>query len=318
MRQSIKTFAGKNILLIGDVMLDRYVYGSASRICPEAPVAIHLKESESVSLGGAGTVLRNLASLGANTKFLSVIGDDHAGHEVTRLVGEVPNTESYLITEAYRPTTVKTRFIAGHHQMARADEETCSPISDKTNQRLTIEMVRNISSCDIVILSDYGKGIFKTNIIQHITAAAKASGKSIIVDPKSDDFSLYSGATVITPNVPELNKATKNDCDTTDSVVRAATDLIRKYNISDMLVTRGKDGMTLVMGNGEVHNIPSAAKEVYDVTGAGDTVVAVLALAMASGLSLLDAAYIANVAAGMVVGKIGTATVTPKELEDAL
>ncbi len=315
---NIKSFAGKRILLIGDVMLDRYVYGSVSRISPEAPVPIHLKESESVSLGGAGTVLRNLSALGANTIFVSVTGDDASGHEVTRLVGEVPNTEAYILTEADRPTTVKTRFISGHHQVARADEETSDHISGKVTTAFAFEIARNMPHCDIVVLSDYGKGIFKPDVTKPIIEAAKACQKTVIVDPKSEDFSLYTGATVITPNIPELNKAVKDNCGDNEKVIQAATDLIRKFQIADVLVTRGKDGMTLVMGNGEIHNIPSAAKEVYDVTGAGDTVVAVLALGMASGLTLPESAYIANKAAGIVVGKVGTATVAPEDLSRAL
>lgn len=307
---NIESFAGKRILLIGDVMLDKYIYGSVNRISPEAPVPIHLKESESVSLGGAGTVLRNLSALGANITFISVIGDDPAGHEVTRLVGEVLNTEAYLFTEAGRPTTVKTRFISGHHQVARADEETNSAILEATAQQLLSGIESAIEACDIVILSDYGKGIFQKPFISKIIA----HGKTVIVDPKNEDFSLYTGATVITPNIPELNKAAKDNCNDNDKVISAALSLIKAFRITDMLVTRGKDGMTLVMGNGEVHNIPSAAKEVYDVTGAGDTVVAVLALGVASGLSLPNAAYIANAAAGIVVGKLGTATISPQEL----
>lgn len=303
-------------------MLDKYIYGRVDRISPEAPVPIHLYESESSDIGGAGTVLRNLASLGANTTFISVIGDDAAGNTITKLVGNVQNTENHLLTESGRPTTVKTRFISDHHQLARSDEETTRLIANKTIKDMNALVFSAMDNCDAVIISDYAKGVVtgkKSDNMNHWGAAQIIEGARYrnipcIVDPKSDDFSLYSGATVITPNIPELVKATKSECHDSEEIIMAAMGVIKTYRIDNVLVTRSRDGMTLVCNNEDVYNIPSAAKEVYDVTGAGDTVVAVLALGMASGLGLQDSSIIANAAAGLVVGKLGTATVTPEEL----
>lgn len=307
-------------------MLDRYVYGRVERISPEAPVPIHLKEKESSDIGGAGTVLRNLSDLGAYVYFFSVVGDDDAGHEITRLVGNIPNVEANIIVEVGRPTTVKTRFVCGHHQLARADEETCRLIASKTIKEMNSAIFFAMEKCDAVIVSDYAKGTVtgrKSDNMKHwgawsIIFAAKNKRIPCIVDPKSDDFSLYTHATVITPNIPELNKATRSECYETDEIISAAGDIIDQHQIENVLVTRSKDGMTLITNDNLIHNIPSTAKEVYDVTGAGDTAVAVLALGMASGLPLVESCRIANAAAGIVVGKLGTATVSPQELEDII
>jgi D-beta-D-heptose 7-phosphate kinase/D-beta-D-heptose 1-phosphate adenosyltransferase len=266
--------------------------------------------------------LRNLSDLGASVVFVSVIGDDAAGHEITKLVGSVRYAEPYLITENARPTTVKTRLVAGHHQLARFDDETCRLIASKTIKDMNAYILSAMKGCDVVVISDYAKGTLtgrKHDGMKHwgawvVIEAAKNLGIPCVVDPKSDDYSLYSGATVITPNINELKLASKMHCIDGEEIIFAATDLIEKYQIQNMLVTRSKDGMTLVMNEGEIYNIPSVAKEVYDVTGAGDTVVAVLALGVACGFSLHDASHIANVAAGIVVGKMGTATVTAEEL----
>lgn len=321
----IADFRNKKILLIGDVMLDRYIYGRCDRISPEAPVPVINIDGTNTSLGGAGTVLRNIADLGGNTIFVSIIGDDAAGHEVTKQVSKIKYTDANLFTEMGRPTTVKTRYVAGHYQVARADEETCRMVTQKTIAQMQGRIFDIIDSgVDAVIISDYakgsvtGKGQCDNWGAWKIIERAKTKNIPVVVDPKSDNFALYAGATIMTPNIPELNKAVKGDLHESEEIILAAVDLIEKYKIENMLVTRSKDGMTLVMGNGDVHSIPSKAKDVYDVTGAGDTAVSVLALGMAIGLPLPDAAYLANAAAGIVVGKLGTATVTPEELLAAI
>lgn len=324
MNHSISSFTGKRVLLIGDIMLDRYVYGKVDRISPEAPVPIHLYESESSDIGGAGTVLRNLSDLGAEIIFISVIGDDKHGDAITDLVGNIKNTEAYLITEYKRPTTVKTRFVCGHHQMARADNETSKVISNKTLNAVKASIDANIAKCDIVVISDYAKGVISSikapahDLAAYVIQSAAKHGISVVVDPKSNNFSIYRGAYVITPNIPELNRATNTECSNFDDIEIAARSLISSCGIDNILVTRSKDGMTLFGNSSPHHNIPSFAREVYDVTGAGDTAVAVLALGLASGMLITEASYLANVAAGIAVGKIGTATVSVKELECAL
>lgn len=295
--QAVIDFSGCKVLLIGDVMLDRYVYGTASRLSPEAPVAVLMGERVEQSLGGAGNVLRNLTALGAKVTFISVVGCDKEGHDITALVGEEPCLP-YLITAVERKTTVKTRHIAGHQQLTRVDWETSKSINLNNEQQIINEARRNMD-CDVVILSDYGKGIFSRDVTQGIIEVAQ--GKPIVVDPKNPDWSIYSGATVITPNEHEMYE----------------WDISSTFDGKYTLITQGKNGMTLDDGDSEIH-IPATAKQVYDVTGAGDTVVAVLALGVAKGMSMLDAAKLANAAAGVVVGKPGTATVSPAELQEAM
>lgn len=301
-------------------MLDRYVYGNVERISPEAPVPVLHASHEENRLGGAGTVIRNIASLEGEVVFISVIGNDNEGHKVTELVGAIPNITPYLITDNERITTIKIRHISGNHQVSRVDYETGIPISEKIAEKVISHVKSNIDECDAIALSDYGKGMLTRGLIVEIVKLAK--GRPIIVDPKSYDFTMYAGTTVLTPNLPELFKAALFSPDVPEAMkqskdVVALAKLLMKP-VSSMLATRGKDGMTVIDRDGVDRHIPATAKEVYDVTGAGDTVVAILSLGMASGLSLYDAAYIANAAAGIVVGKVGTATVSPEELSTAL
>lgn len=301
-------FSSKKILLIGDVMLDHYVYGSALRLSPEAPVPVLKVEREEFRIGGAGTVLRNLSSLGAKTTFISVIGDDLDGNKVTHLVGDVKNCTPYLIQEKGRLTTVKTRYIAGHHQISRVDKETTDFIHDRTIQLILSKIETDY---DAIIISDYAKGII-TPVCQEIIK--KAAGIPVIIDPKSTWFGLYSGAHIITPNLSELGAATDEPIKTTENINDRCRDMMANYNIKNILVTRGAEGMLLRRENGQSIVIPAVAKEVYDVTGAGDTVVAVLALAIASDMSLTAASMLANKAAGIVVGKMGSVAVGLEEL----
>lgn len=315
-----KKFEDCKILCIGDVMLDKYVYGYVERISPEAPVPIHCKEYEAIRIGGAGTVLRNITALRASAYFVSVIGADNESHQLTHILGNIPNTIPYLIVDQDRVTTCKTRFMAGTHQVSRADYETTHPISKRIEAQI-IDHVRNhMDECDAVTLSDYGKGIFSKSLVESIVECANAAHIPVIVDPKSPDFTTYDGATVITPNLSELFKAALFSSAVPDSMkqsrdVESIAPLLMGA-CKNILVTRSKDGMTLIDAQGQTHHIPAAAKEVYDVTGAGDTVVAVLALGMAAGLALPDVARLANKAAGIVVGKMGAATVSREELCD--
>lgn len=302
-------FASKRILLIGDVMLDHYVYGTAARLSPEAPVPVLKFEREDFRLGGAGTVLRNLDSLGAETTFVSVVGNDYSGNQIISLVGEVKNCIPYLIKEYKRPTTVKTRHIAGHNQIARIDNETTENISRRTIEQILSHV--NPHSYDAIIISDYGKGVVLPTCQEIIKSAGSIP---IIIDPKNEWFGLYSGATLITPNLPELINATHKEIKSEQDIINRCVELRNQYNIKNILVTRGADGMLLKTFDDNHFSIPAVAKEVYDVTGAGDTVVAVLALAASIGMSLIDAAKLANKAAGVVVGKVGSAAITMDEL----
>jgi D-beta-D-heptose 7-phosphate kinase/D-beta-D-heptose 1-phosphate adenosyltransferase len=306
------------VLCIGDVMLDRFVYGRVERISPEAPIPIFRVEREQSMLGGAGNVVRNLVSLGVQTHFLSVVGSDQAGNDVMRLVGGSPNLEPHLLVDRQRPTTIKTRFVADGHQMLRADTESTAPLSAETArdfERLVEEAVRD---CDIVVLSDYAKGVLGEVTTRAAIAAARKARKPVLVDPKGSNWSRYKGAALLTPNRHELAVASGSPAETLAEIERAARRQIRALGLDALLCTRGKDGMTLVRAKGRSVTLPALAREVFDVSGAGDTVIATFAAALAAGAEPGRAAMLSNVAAGIVVAKIGTAVVHPDELRHEL
>jgi D-beta-D-heptose 7-phosphate kinase/D-beta-D-heptose 1-phosphate adenosyltransferase len=306
------------VLCVGDAMLDRFVYGSVERISPEAPIPVLCIERETAMLGGAGNVVRNLVAVGAAPAFVSVVGDDAAGREVTRLVGEHGEIDPCIVVEPERQTTIKTRFFASHQQLLRADRESRSPISEAIRDQLLTRVERLLPKAGVMVLSDYGKGVLSTPIAAELIQRAKKAGKQVIVDPKGTDYSIYAGATVVTPNRKELHEATAMPVDSDEQVVAAARHLIDTCGFEAVLVTRSQDGMTLLRADGQVNHLPAEAREVFDVSGAGDTVVATLAAALASGATLPEAAHLANVAAGIVVGKVGTAVAYAEELVVAL
>lgn len=317
-RFDVACFRGRRILCVGDVMLDRYVHGSVDRVSPEAPVPVFKVEygKDESRLGGAGTVVRNIAALGGEAVFVTAVGADRDGDCILELIGKLNGVTPHVVPEKGRITTVKTRYISGNHQVSRTDCETNAPLHARTATRLLDAVNDAMPTCSAVTLSDYGKGVLTEEVIGAIIDIAKERNVPVVVDPKAHDLAVYAGATVLTPNLPELNRAALYARVTGDSVEETAWELMT--GVDNILVTRGKEGMTLVTRQGEVTHIPASAREVYDVTGAGDTVVAVLALGMAAGLPLAKAARVANAAAGVVVGKIGTATVSPEELKKVL
>ncbi len=305
------------VLCIGDVMLDRYVYGAVDRISPEAPVPVCRVEGEAVMLGGAGNVVRNLAALGAAVDFVSVVGDDAAGADVRRLLGELDSVGIDLIVDPSRPTTVKERIVAGPQQLLRVDRESDAPVAPDLARQVFEAAARAIAGAGAIVISDYGKGVLADDGLGALIAAAGAAGCVIVVDPKGADFTRYRGADVVTPNQRELAAASRMPVRDDDSVVAAARTLVAGCGIGHVLATRSRDGMTLVSAVGAEH-FAAEAREVFDVSGAGDTVVAALAAALAAGIPLGDAARLANVAAGIVVGKTGTAVVYPADLASQL
>ncbi|GGD22166.1 bifunctional protein HldE [Pyruvatibacter mobilis] len=316
-------FPQGRVVCLGDIMLDRYVYGRVDRISPEAPIPVIAVEREAAMLGGVGNVARNVASLGGTAGLLATIGDDEAGREVLRLISEEERIEPDLITDIGRATTVKTRFVAGAQQLLRADQEVALPLSGESVDAIVEAAREDMANAGVIVLSDYAKGCLSDNVLQAIIGTARDMGLPVIVDPKSADFSRYSGATMIKPNLKELALATGMPCGTDAEVLDAATEALAHANADAILVTRSQAGMTLVMrapsGEGiEAHHFPARALEVFDVSGAGDTVLATLGLAIAAGADLPQAAAIANAAAGLVVAKIGTAVVYPGELTHAL
>jgi D-beta-D-heptose 7-phosphate kinase/D-beta-D-heptose 1-phosphate adenosyltransferase len=312
--ERVEKLKGTAVLCIGDAMLDRFVYGSVDRISPEAPIPVLYMEREDAMLGGAGNVVRNLVALGAHPAFVAVVGDDDAGREVGRLLGEHDGIDPCLVVEPGRQTTIKTRFFASSQQLLRADRETRAPLSQLSRDQVLARADSLLDKAGVVVLSDYGKGVLASPVVGELIARARRLGKKVIVDPKGTDYSHYRGATLLTPNRKELHEATGMAVDSDQAVVKAARKLIDGCGVEAVLVTRSQDGMTLVTGKGDVHHLPAEAREVFDVSGAGDTVIATLAAAIASGAPLLEAARIANVAAGIVVGKVGTAVAYAAEV----
>ena len=304
------------VLCVGDVMLDRFVYGSVDRISPEAPIPVLCIEREAAMLGGAGNVVRNVVAVGAAPAFVSVVGDDAAGHEVARLLGEHCGIDPCIVVDAGRQTTIKTRFFASAQQLLRADQETTSRLSDAVGGKLLARAGELLPTVKAAAISDYGKGVLAMPIVAELIQRARARGLPVVVDPKGEDYAIYRGATVLTPNRKELRLATKMPVDDDAGIIAAARHLIATCGMEAVLVTRSQDGMTLVTAAGAVDHLPAEAREVYDVSGAGDTALAGLVLALTSGSGLEEAAHFANAAAGVVVAKLGTATVSPAELLD--
>lgn len=309
------SLSSARVLCAGDAMLDRFVYGAVDRISPEGPIPVLRIQRESAMLGGAGNVVRNLVGLGGRASFFTCVGDDAPGREVARLIDGLAGVEPVLCVETGRQTTIKTRFVAGNQQLLRADEETLAPVSTLSLDRLTAAAADAMADAGALVLSDYGKGVLPPGTALRLIELARARGVPVVVDPKGPDWTRYRGASVVTPNRKELAEAAGMDTGDTDAIVAAARKLIDTCGLGAILVTRSQEGMTLVSADAaEPAHLPAEAREVYDVSGAGDTVVATVAAALAAGASLVDAARLANVAAGIVVGKVGTAAVHVDEL----
>ena len=304
-------FSKARLLVVGDVMLDRYWFGEVNRISPEAPVPIVKVERTEERPGGAANVARNAAALGVRTVLLSVVGDDEAGRSLKTLV-EREGVNALLHKDASIDTTVKLRVLGRQQQLMRIDFET-SPSHEVLLGKLA-EYKTLLNDCDVVILSDYGKGGL-THIAQMISLA-RSQNKLVLVDPKGDDYSKYHGATVVTPNRSELREVIGRWTSETELLAKAQA-LREALGVSALLVTRSEEGMSLFEANGVLHE-PAKAREVFDVSGAGDTVIAVLAAMLGCGATLADAMHVANLAAGIVVGKLGTAVARPQELSAAL
>ncbi len=310
-------FASARVMCLGDVMLDHFIYGEVSRISPEAPVPVFRVVRDNLMLGGAGNVARNLSALSAALVFVAFVGDDAAGHEVASLLAAEGGVDSRLQLLSGRRTTEKSRFVAGVQQLLRADREEVDDLNPAAEEQVLAAVRTGIGDCAVLTLSDYGKGLLTGRVLAEVLDLATARGIPSIVDPKGRDYRKYRGAFLVTPNRAELAEATgmavKGDAD----VVAAARHVMESCGVRNVLVTRSQDGMTLIEEGGAVHHIPARAREVFDVSGAGDTVVAALAAALAAGGGLLGAARLANLAGGIVVGKIGTATASVAELKAA-
>ncbi len=311
-------FSRARILVVGDVMLDRFIYGTVERISPEAPVPVLRVERETVMLGGAGNVARNVVGLGARATLLSLVGDDSAGHEVQAMIAAETALDADLVVEPGRATTVKTRYVSGGHQLLRADRETVRPVGALGLSRLLGAFEAALEEHDVVVLSDYAKGLLSDEALPALISRAVARGVPVIADPKNVDFTRYAGVTLIKPNRKELIAATRLPALHDDEIETAARIVQADTGIPHVLVTRGERGMTLVGPDDTLAHLPTRAREVYDVSGAGDTVLATLAAAFAAGATPLAASHLANLGAGIVVGKTGTAPIRLAELAAAL
>ncbi|HAD87169.1 MAG TPA: bifunctional heptose 7-phosphate kinase/heptose 1-phosphate adenyltransferase [Rhodospirillaceae bacterium] len=303
----VEALTDAKVFCLGDVMLDTFVYGRVERISPEAPIPVLRVTDEVSMLGGAGNVVRNLAALGTRTRFLSLVGDDDAGTAIRDLLAKEPGVSGELKTAPGRRTTIKSRFIAGTQQMLRADREAAQATADDLQDEIAAEAEAAVREHPVVVLSDYGKGVLADATLARVIKAAADAGATVIVDPKGTDYGRYKGAGILTPNLSELAAATGKPVSSDDDVIAAARSLIGDLNLNAVIVTRSRDGMTIVPKNGAVSHLAAEAQEVFDVSGAGDTVVATLAAALGAGAPLDQAAALANLAAGIVVAKVGTA-----------
>ncbi len=320
----LEALGNARVVVIGDVMLDRFVYGVVERISPEGPIPVLRVDREDRMLGGAGNVQRNLSAAGATALLFSVVGEDEAGVEVSTLAKAVVGAEVTLVREAGRPTTIKDRFIAAGQHLLRTDREAAQALASATAKRLIDSAAAALTPGAVLVLSDYGKGVLDPASITAAIAAARAVGCYVVVDPKGRDYGIYRGADLVTPNLRELQDATGLPVGEEAEIVAACRALIETSGIGGVLATRSEKGMTLVVGpdhalaegapGGLQVHLGAEARGVYDVSGAGDTVVALVAAVLASGGGVVEAAQLANLAAGIVVGKVGTAVAHAGEL----
>jgi rfaE bifunctional protein kinase chain/domain len=314
--QLFPRFRSLKILVLGDFMLDQFIWGNVDRVSPEAPVPVVDVERESIALGGAGNVAKNAQALGANVIPCGVIGGDWGGESIQRLLTEI-NVGSDCLLCCDRATTLKTRIMAHKQQIVRIDREVRTFIADDLQASLVKHFLDHLDEVDGVIISDYSKGTVSPNLLKQILPVAKEKKKLVCLDPKIRYFSSYSPVTVVTPNQAEAGAVFGHPIVSQQDLEEAADRILNMIDCSALLITRGENGMALFF-DGKMTIIPARAREVFDVTGAGDTVISVLCVALAAGANMIDAVKLTNAAAGIVVGKVGTASVTPEELLDVL
>lgn len=309
----LSTVSGVRVACVGDLMIDRFVYGEVTRVSPEAPIPVLARQREMVMLGAAGNVARNVAALGGHVCLVGLVGGDGEGHEALRLVSAEPGVEGFVVTDAARPTTLKTRFVSGGQQLLRVDSEIATAASGEVEERL-VRTIRDVAAdVGLILLSDYGKGVVTPAVI----AACRAAGARIIVDSKARSFARYGEVDIIKPNAAELAHATDMPTSTDEEVALALTHALSLCEARAILVTRSAKGISLAVRGQPVRHFPGTPKEVFDASGAGDTTLAALGLALAANASIEDAAAFAMLASGVAVGKAGTAVVRPGELIEA-
>jgi D-glycero-beta-D-manno-heptose-7-phosphate kinase len=314
LKKAIPEFSRVKILVIGDLILDEFVWGDVSRISPEAPVPVVWVKSESFMPGGAANVANNIASLGARVYIAGVAGNDERAGILKEGLVEKGIEISGVIVDDSRPTTLKTRVIAHHQQVVRIDREKIDGLANEVSDRIIAYVDKVIDEMDAVVIEDYGKGVISAGLLRRILSIAKRKKKIITVDPKEEHFSYYKGVTAITPNHHEASQAAGIKVKDEASILEIGKKLLKKLKCEAVLVTLGENGMQLFEKNGAVTYIQTIAQEVYDVSGAGDTVISTFTLGLSTGMTTKDAAYVSNIAAGIVVGKVGIAVVTQEEI----
>jgi D-beta-D-heptose 7-phosphate kinase/D-beta-D-heptose 1-phosphate adenosyltransferase len=317
--RTLARFPGRRVLVVGDLMLDQYIRGAVSRISPEAPVPVVRVTGESFIPGGAGNVVSNLAALGARVSVVGVVGEDEAGRRLLEQFREQGADVDGVCVDVERQTTQKCRVIADRQQAVRYDRETTGPLSHATETRLLASLGEELSRAEAVILSDYGKGVIGPRLLARAIPGARRRKIPITVDPKPEHFRRYKGITCVTPNTSEAWACMRREPRAGQAAIEElGREILETLNSRSVLITRGPDGMSLFEAHGKVTHIPTVAREVFDVSGAGDTVISTFTLALAAGASLPRAAALSNQAAGIVVAKLGTATTDAKELAEAL
>ena len=315
--ERIRSFRGRRVLVVGDVILDRYLWGRATRVSPEAPVLVVDIEREELRLGGAANVAHNVKSLGANPVLIGAIGDDGAAADLEQLLEARAVDASGLIRDGTRRTSLKTRILAHQQQVLRADEETREPLGPAAGDELWEQVERALDLADAVLVSDYGKGVVTPELLARLLPELARRSIPSAVDPKEEHFFRYEGVSVITPNAAEASEAWGKRFRSEADLIEAGFGLRERLKARSVLITRGQEGMSLFTPDGHTH-FPTRARKVYDVTGAGDTVVATIATALAARATLAEACVLANHAAGLVVAQLGTAAATSAELTASL
>lgn len=318
LKHFIDRFTETSILVIGDLILDKYIWGDVSRISPEAPVPVVEVTQETEMLGGAANVIHNIISLGGHAIPCGVVGDDQTGRKIIDKLEAMGSNADGVFLEPGRPTSVKTRIIAHQQQVVRFDRESLKEIRRETIGNFLSFIGQQLDKIDAIIVADYGKGVISAEMMKGLGDLVRDSSVLVAVDPKTDNFKYYQGIDVITPNHHEAGSFCRINIDNETSLIQAGRKMLEELNCRSVLITQGKDGMSLFEEGGEISHIPTVARKVFDVTGAGDTVIGALSLGLASGMDLKSAAIISNYAAGIVVGELGTTTVRAEDLKRAL
>jgi len=317
-RELMEKFPRRRLIVLGDLMLDEFIWGKASRISPEAPVPIVEVERESVKLGGAGNVISNLVCLGAQGFPIGVVGPDEAAERLRSELKNLHVDSTGIIVDPSRRTTVKTRIIAHNQQVLRTDRESRAAVSEEVGEHLVMAFMSLAGAAEGVIISDYDKGTITPHVLRHVLAFSQEKGLPVFLDPKIRNFTHYSPVTLLKPNEREAERVTNKEITNEEDLIAAGREIMDLVSCDHLLITRGERGMTLFSREGDIHHLPTVAREVYDVTGAGDTVMAVVALSFTSGATPLEAAILANYAASVVIAKVGTAAANRDEILKAI